>query len=116
VKVRFIPPVDRAGGAVMAVWVSWVLLCFTTMTLHTAPLAASFLGGGFQPQPNSKMLMGSAPDRKWLAWVHRESQGPYSRLHDVNPFDPRGEFIVKYHNRRAQFEKQLTFAKSGKGP
>jgi hypothetical protein len=86
------------------------------MTLHTAPLAASFLGGGFQPQPNSKMLMGSAPDRKWLAWVHRESQGPYSRLYDVNPFDPHGEFIVKYHDRRAQFEKQLTFAKSGKGP
>lgn len=115
VKVRFIPPVDRIGGIVMAVWASWVVLAFTTMTLHTAPLAAHFLGGGFQSQPDSKMLLGSAPDRKWLAWVHRESQGPLSRIHDVAVFDPRGEFILKYRHRRAAFEKQLTFAKSGKG-
>ena len=45
------------------------------MTLHTAPLARHFLGGAFQREPDSKMFFGLAPDRVWLAWVHRESKG-----------------------------------------
>src|SRR5262249_19942223 len=43
VKVRFYLPVERVGGLLMAVWVSWIMLCFTTATLHTAPLARNFL-------------------------------------------------------------------------
>lgn len=107
IKVRFIPPVDKAGGILMAIWVGWVMVCFSTMTLHTAPLARNFLGGGFQELPDSRMLFRLAPDRKWLAWVHRESQGPYSRLADVAPFDPRGDFILRYADRRDAFEHQL---------
>ncbi len=117
VKVRFLPPIDKAGGIVMAIWAGWVVVCFATMTLHTAPLATHFLWGGFQPQPDTKMMFRLAPDRKWLAWVHRESQGPLSRLHDVAPFDPAGDFILRYHGRRAEFEKQLTFGRpKGGGP
>jgi hypothetical protein len=117
IKVKFFLPVEKVGGVLMACWVSWVLVCFTTMTLHTAPLARNFLRGGFQPQPETKMLYRLAPDRKWLAWVHRESRGSLSRLSGVAPFDPRGDFIIRYGNRRGQFEGQLSFtAPKGSAP
>ena len=106
VKVRFFMPVDRAGSYIMAVWVSWVIVSFTTATLHTAPLARNFLG--FQPAPEDRMLSGFAPDRRWLAWVRRESMGSLCRLSDLNPFDPLADFILRYGNRREEFEGQLT--------
>jgi hypothetical protein len=108
VKVRFIPQLDRAGGTLLALWVSWVLLGFATASLHTSPLARNFLGGAFQPNPQDKMLWGLAPDRRWLAWVHRESQGPLCRLNDISPFDPQGDFILRYGKRREAYEEQLT--------
>lgn len=108
VRVKFLPPIDRAAGTILALWVSWVLLCFATATLHTAPLARNFLGGAFQPNPQDKMLWGLSPDRRWLAWVHRESQGSLCRLHEISPFDPQGDFILRYGKRRETFEGQLT--------
>lgn len=112
VRVRFLLPVEKAGGILMACWVAWVVVCFTTMTLHTAPLARNFFGGSFQPEADSRMLFGLGPDRVWLGWVHRESKGAMSRLGDPATFDPRGEFILRYGDRRAEFEKQLTLAKA----
>ena len=61
VKVRFLKIVDRVGSAVFALAVGWVMVCFVTMTLHTAPLAKEFLWGGFDP--SQKMFLGLAPDR-----------------------------------------------------
>ena len=112
VKVRFFPPVEKVGGILMACWVSWIVVCFATMTLHTAPLARSFLGGSFQPEADAKMLFGLVPDRVWLGWVHRESKGALCRLSDVAPFDARGDFILRYGNRRAEFEKELKLTRS----
>ncbi len=109
VKVEFHKLVDRIGGGIMALWASWVLVCFIAMTLHTAPLSRHFLRGSFQPRPESEMLFGLAPDRKWLAWVHRQSQGSMSRIHGNVPFDARGDFVLRYGNRRSQFESQKTF-------
>jgi Colicin V production protein len=114
IKVRFFKPVEAAGGYLMAVWVGWIVVCFTTMTMHTAPLARNFLGGAFQKEPNAKMFFGLAPDRVWLAWAHRESKGTLSRFGGVAPFDAQGDFIVRYSNRRGDFEKQLTFTKGEK--
>ena len=117
VKVRFFMPVDRAGGILMAVWVGWIAVCFATMTLHTAPLARHFLGGAFQAEPDSKMFFGLAPDRVWLAWAHRESKGTLSRFGGVAPFDPQGDFILRYSNRRGEFEQQHSLTKpSASGP
>ncbi len=118
VKVKFFKPVEVAGSAVMAIWVSWAWLCFATMTLHTAPLSRNYFLGGFQERPESKMMfLRLAPDRKWLAWAHRESQGSLSRLSDTAPFDPRGDFILRYGNRRERFSQQLTFtAPKGASP
>jgi hypothetical protein len=113
VKVRFFVPVEKAGGILMALWTAWIVICFTTMTMHTAPLARSFLGGSFQPDADATMLFGLGPDRVWLGWVNRESRGALSRLSGVAPFDPRGEFILRYGDRRAEFEKQLTLSTSG---
>jgi hypothetical protein len=111
VRVRFLPPVEKVGGILMAVWVSWVVLCFTTMTLHTAPLARRFLGDSFRPEPSSKVLFGLDPDLVWLGWVHRESKGSLSRWDKVVPFDGKGDFVLRYGERRENFEKQLSFAK-----
>ncbi len=113
VKVRFFLPVEKVGGIVMAIWVSWLAVCFTAATMHTAPLARHFLGGDFQPAPDSKMFFGLAPDRMWLAWMYKESSGTLSRFGGARPFDGRGDFIVKYSNRRGEFEDQVTFTKGG---
>lgn len=109
VKVRFFKPVEVAGGYLMAIWASWIVLCFATMTLHMAPLSRNYLRGGFQRAPDSKMLFGLAPDRVWLAWVHRESKGALSRFRQVAPFDAEGDYIVRYSNRRGDFEAQQGF-------
>jgi hypothetical protein len=114
VKVRFFMPVERAGGILMAIWAAWIALCFTTMTLHTAPLARHFLFGDFQPDPDAKMMFGLQPDRVWMGWVHRESEGALARFGTLNAFDNRGEFILRYSNRRGEFQEQLSFFKSGK--
>jgi hypothetical protein len=113
VKVRFFMPVEKAGGILMAIWVAWMVVCFTTMTLHTAPLARHFMG--FQREPTSKMLFGLAPDRLWLAWVHKESKGALARFSGAAPFDAQGDFIVRYSNRRGDYEKNLTLTASGSG-
>jgi hypothetical protein len=107
-------PVDKFGGMFMACWVSWVVLCFSTMTLHTAPLARNFLGGAFQSAPEAKMFFGLAPDRVWLSWVHRESQGSLCRLSSIVPFDAQGDLILRYGERRAEFEEQMGLAKAAK--
>ena len=77
VQVRFLKVADRIGSAVFALWIGWVMVCFTMMTLHTAPLARTFLFGGFQPE--QRMFLGFAPDRQWLGFVQKESLGALCR-------------------------------------
>ncbi len=112
VKVRFFMPVDKVGGILFAVWASWIMVCFTTMTLHTAPLSRHFMG--FQQTPDAKMLFGLQPDRVWMGWVHRESKGTFSRFGGARPFDAKGSFIVRYSNRRGEFDDQVSLLKSKK--
>jgi hypothetical protein len=95
----------------MAFWTAWVFICFAMMTMHTAALPRNYLGGSFQPEPDSKMLW-AAPDQQWLALIHELSKGSlaaYDTLPDkkgTRPrvFDPNGEFIIRYAARRAEFE------------
>lgn len=107
VKVKFFLPVDRVGGIVMAAWVAWIMMGFATATLHTAPLARNFLGS-FQNDPDTKMLFGLGPDRYWLGWVRRESLGPLCRFGQLVPFDPRGDYILRYGMRRQEFDNSPT--------
>jgi hypothetical protein len=115
VKVRFFVPVEKAGGIIMALWISWIVVCFATASFHTAPLARHFLGGGFQKTPDAKMFFGLQPDRVWLGWMNRESQGTLSRFGGARPFDAKGDFIAQRANRRFAYEGVMSFtADTGK--
>ena len=103
VKVKFRKPFDQIGGIVLGAWVGWVMVCFTLMSLHTAPLARKFMQEAFQPEPESRMFFGLAPDRQWLGFSQKMSQGAFSR---GETFDEFGEYILKYGERRARFENE----------
>jgi hypothetical protein len=119
VQVRFRKPVESAGGIFFACWVGWLMICFTTFTLHLAPLSRSFLGGTFQAEPDSSMFFGLAPDRKWLAFMHTMSlDGSLAKSRaegdtQTNVFDPNADFIFKYGASRERFEHQLDIRTRG---
>jgi len=112
VKVRFLKIADQIGGGLFAAWIGWVMVCFATMTLHTAPLAKNFMWGGFQPE--QRMFMGLAPDRKWLGFMQKVSRGAFCRSatpaeweQEKYVFDPRAQFMPKYATRRANLEAHI---------
>jgi hypothetical protein len=116
VQVRFLGLADRIGSSVFALWVGWVLVCFTMMSLHTAPLARNFLFEGFKAE--DRMFFGLAPDRQWLGFMQKESLGTFSQPatpeeleHGKYVFDPNGDFMPKYASRRSAVEGDL--AKTG---
>ncbi len=114
VKVRFLSVADRAGGAFLALWLGWVMVCFATMSLHTAPLAREFLRGGFVAETRAKFPLGQAPDLQWLGFVQKVSFGAFSRsetereTNEQYAFDPQGTFMPKYATRRSDFEAMVT--------
>lgn len=103
VKVRFRRPVEIIGGILFSAGISWTMVGFTTVAMHTAPLSQNFLRGTFQETPQSRMFWGRAPDRSLLAFVQYLSAGSYSKM-KPNPFDPQKQFILKYGWRRAENE------------
>lgn len=109
-KMKFVKAVDSVGGLLFSLATGWVLVAFLMMTLHTAPLAREFLGGGFDPE--EQMFFGTAPDRHWLGFVQRLSNGPYR---PINPdegfygFDPGAEFMIKYAARRKEYADNPAF-------
>jgi uncharacterized membrane protein required for colicin V production len=112
VQVRFVKIVDRIGSSFFALWVGWVLVCFTMTTLHTAPLAKNFMFGGFKPE--EKMIFGMGPDRQWLGFTQKVSEGAFCRSATPEEwqrkkfvFDPNADFMPKYNERRAACEKSV---------
>jgi uncharacterized membrane protein required for colicin V production len=110
VRVKFLGLADRIGGVAFAVWTGWVMVCFTTMTLHTAPLKRDFLFGGFKPGEN--MFVGTAPDQLWLGYMERLSKGPFARS-TPQVFDPDHEFIPKYAARREKVDEHFSSGSGG---
>lgn len=120
VKVRFRKIHDQVGSAVLAACIGWVMICFTTTSLHTAPLGRNLMLGSFRPE--NRMFLGLAPDRKWLAFVQGLSRGSFSSratAEDIREepawaedktrtFDPRSEFMPKYATRRALLETHMS--------
>ncbi|MBN1394519.1 MAG: CvpA family protein [Pirellulales bacterium] len=104
VKVRFLKIADRIGSGVLSVAIGWVMICFTMMTLHTAPLSRTFLWEGFRPQ--ERMIMGLGPDRQWLGLMKRTSKGVFSRA-APRPFGPSSKFINTYETRRSNLEEHI---------
>ena len=101
-RVRFQKHLDVVGGFAMAALVGWVVVCFTTMTLHTAPLARNFMGGGFTPEKG--VLFGYHPDRLWLGFSQQMSQGTFARG-GSHVFDSKGDFMIRYATRRDKYDK-----------
>src|SRR5690606_26267402 len=52
-EVRVKLPIEQGGRIVVAIVAAWVMVCFTTMTLHVAPLARNSFDGAFQKTPES---------------------------------------------------------------
>jgi hypothetical protein len=121
-RVRFKMPVEHTGRVILAIWVGWIMVGFTIISLHVAPLAAHPFGGGFQNRPTSGNFFGLAPDRQLLAFVQKSSRGPLSRSYTggsvmgyhplpedkesgCRVFDPRSDLVIKYRNRRKFFDE-----------
>jgi len=112
VNVKFLGLANRIGGAVFAVWIGWVMVCFTLMTLHTAPLKANFLFGGFKYEDEERMFFELAPDRLWLGYMERMSKGPFSRS-TPRVFDEEHKFIPKYGARRSAWHEHQSTSSKG---
>lgn len=99
-RVPFPAVLDWGGGAVMAALTAWVMVCFTAMTFHMAPLSRDAV----QPTPDARMFLGLAPDRKWLAWVRGSTgaAGPFASYSETGKpwFDPDADFVLRYADRR----------------
>ena len=112
VKVRFLGVADRIGSAFFALWIGWVMVCFTMMTLHAAPLARTFLFDGFKPE--ERMFLGLAPDRQWLGFTQKMSLGAFCQSatpaeweQEKYVFDPHAEYMLKYATRRANLQENI---------
>jgi hypothetical protein len=105
VQVRFLKVADRIGSVVLSLWIGYVVVCFTMMTLHTAPLARNFLFEGFSTQTDARMFFGvTAPDRQWLGFTQKMSTGAFA---GSSEFDPNAEFMPKYATRRTDLETYI---------
>lgn len=100
-KVKLRKPVELFGTPIAAAITAWVVTCFAATTLHTAPVTRDFV----QPDPETRLFFGLAPDRKWLQWVRGSSlSGPFARPDHV--FDPDADFILRYADRRGKLEPE----------
>jgi uncharacterized membrane protein required for colicin V production len=120
VKVRFLKMADQVGGIGLSLLIGWVLVCFTLMTLHTAPLAKHFLYDSFQAR--QRMFFGTAPDRTWLGFMRSMSEGPLCRSASAeerkslaNVFNADKQFIPRYEQRRGDLEAAITAENSPTG-
>ncbi|REJ70436.1 MAG: CvpA family protein [Planctomycetota bacterium] len=102
VRVRLGGRLDQLLGFALALVTGWVLVCFTMMTLHTAPLPREAFNDALAPRLDDSFADRLAPDRIWLNSVQRLSYpAALGRGEGDEPsFDPAGEFILKYASRR----------------
>jgi hypothetical protein len=79
-----------------------------------APLSRNYLG--FQKDPSESTFF-FAPDRTWLGIIHNQSKtgqsigGAFARTPSANApdayvFDPQGDFVLKYGQRRKDYSKE----------
>jgi len=100
-KVRFRKPVEMFGCPIVAAATAWIVVCFTSATLHTAAVPRDLI----QATPEARMFFGLSPDRRWLQWVRGSTlHGPFGR--PEHAFDEKADFIVRYATRRKQLEAQ----------
>ncbi len=97
---------EMVGRSVLAIWVAWIFVGFTCVSLHTAPLDAHPMG--FQETYSSGNFLGMSPGKQWLAFMQSRSEGALSRG-TPRVFDPDSQFILKYYQRRKNFEAESDY-------
>jgi len=106
VRVRFLSIVDLWGGVVLSLCIGWVMVGFTLVSLHAAPVGQYPLLGSFQPQ-NSMFFGMLAPDREWLGFTKYQSKGTFCRSVDKEHAEQcvfPSDFIEKQLDRRMHIE------------
>ena len=106
VKVRFLKMADQIGSVVFACLVAWVMVCFTTFTLHTAPLSKNFLFGGFRRTRTRASCSAGRPTGGGSTSPD-PCRGRRIRRATQNPFDRYNQFAKKYEGRRVAIEKHM---------
>jgi hypothetical protein len=107
VKVRFKAVADRAGSVNFAILTGIVMVCFVTMTLHTAPLGKTSFWGGFDADEEG--TWGLKPGHKWLRLTEVLSKGAYRSGEE---FDGR-RFLLTYAERRAALDSHVRSSSGG---
>jgi hypothetical protein len=101
--VKFDLPVEMAGRSVLALWCGWLMVCFVAFSLQMAPLNSPAPLGAWA-SPTAKSFSFVSPDRLWLGFMHSRSRQALGG----QPFDPDGEFLPKYHQRRTRYAAPQT--------
>lgn len=104
-KVRLGVMFDQMGGFALSLVTGWILVCFVTMTLHTAPVKRDVFGNALLPSDDGGVVSRNAPDRTWLDATQRLSRGGMLGSHGSSDpsFDPQGKFILNYATRRYDY-------------
>lgn len=106
-RVKFPSQIDRFGAPVAGLIAGWIIVCFTAMTFHLAPVTRDLI----QPTPDARLFVGLAPDRKWLQFMRNATrQGPFSNPgeNQGNVFDKDADFILRYADRRKKLEGETS--------
>lgn len=107
-RVKFDMPIEMGGRSIMALVCGWVMVCFVAFSLHMAPLNSATPLGAWAT-PSAKTFGPVSPDRLWLGFMHSRSLGALGG----NVFDPEGEFLLKYHDRREKYAKETAMRVGG---
>ncbi|MFM8634568.1 MAG: CvpA family protein [Planctomycetia bacterium] len=102
-RVMFPGHVDRFGAPIAGLIAGWIMVCFTALTLHLAPVTRDLI----QPTPESRVVLGFAPDRTWANFMrHATRRGPFSSPgeDEANVFDKGEDFVVRHADRRKKLE------------
>ncbi len=114
-RVTFNIWVEMVGRTVLALWIGWLFAGLVEVSLHMAPLPAHPLG--FQRNVDDGNLLGFSPGRQWLGLIQSRSRGALSRAdgsanspfpadEGKRVFDPTSQYIIKYYQRRVDFESE----------
>lgn len=86
----------HSGGVAFGVLLGWMMAGMLVCALQTLPLHQNFMGYSYRNLESGNAFNA---DRHWLAFVDRASRGLFE-TDPARPFDPRADFIIRYHHFR----------------
>jgi len=104
-RLKFHTLTEMIGRSIMCVVVGYVMMMFTAMTIHTAPIQASPFNGAWSG-PSSSSFLGMKPESQWIGFVRGQSKWS---LKGGEVFDEDGSWLADHYARRTEFEKETGF-------